>query len=69
MRRLPSGRLQSLQDWVVSRDERARLHPEELNMMLKQVASRLLQVHLFFVFCHYCCLHQLATVIVIVDLV
>ncbi|KAL0055107.1 hypothetical protein WJX82_007084 [Trebouxia sp. C0006] len=41
--RLPSGRLQSLQDWVATRDERARMHPEELDIMRKKVASRLLQ--------------------------
>ena len=44
--RLPPGRLQSLQNWVASKDESARLHPQELDAMLKQVASRLLQVHL-----------------------
>jgi hypothetical protein len=45
--RLPRGRVQSLQDWVASRDERVRMHPEELGIMLKKVASRLLQVQLF----------------------
>ena len=63
--RLPRGRVQSLQDWVRSRDERARMHPEELVIMLKKVANRLLQVQLFFVFCH--CQYGLTDAIVTVD--
>jgi len=64
--RLPRGRVQSLQDWVASRDERVRMHPEELGIMLKKVASRLLQVQLFSVFCH--CQYGLTNAIVTVDM-
>lgn len=52
---------QSYKYWVMSRDERARLQPQELDVMLKQVASRLLQVHLFLMICHSYGVYQVTT--------